>query len=412
MKPTTAIKNRVWVCACAIFVFATTSPAAQAQKTFEVLYTFTGNGPDGLNPASEVLFKFDGMDNGRINSTTASGGQWGQGTVFGLHQIPGGWEEYVRYSFGSNPSGDGIGPSGNLIRDAAGNIYGTTNAGGDPSCNCGTVWKLDKNDNETILHNFTGAPDGANPNGLISDKAGNLYGTTTAGGDKACKGGSTGCGIVFKIDTNGEETVLHPFHGNGDGALPYGALVEKKGWLYGTTSEGGDFDEGTIFKMHAGNGAEFVLYRFDGNKHPGDGCNPLGGLLPWGNAFYGTTSQCGSSGWGTVFKLEGNTETVVYNFTGKTDGGYPQETLIRQGSSNFLWGTTFYGGFVSDCPPYGCGTVFKVDVSNGKETVLHAFTDGNDGALPAGALTDGGRSIFGTTTVGGAGGAGVVFDIH
>jgi uncharacterized repeat protein (TIGR03803 family) len=84
----------------------------------------------------------------------------------------------------------------------------------------------------------------------------------------------------------------------------------------------------------------------------------------------------------------------VYNFTGKTDGGFPQVTFIRQGSSDFLWGTTFYGGFVSDCPPYGCGTVFKVDVSNGKETVLHAFTDGNDGAFPAGALTYGWAQHF------------------
>lgn len=404
MKPATAMKSRVWVLAFAI-VLATTSPAAQAQKTFEVVYTFTGNGPDGLNPGSNVL--------NNLVSTTVSGGQWVQGTVFYLYPERGEWKEVVGYSFGSNP-GDGTGPSGNLTQDAAGNLYGTTYAGGDSGCTCGTVWKLGKNKKATILHNFTGAPDGEYPyGGVIRDKAGNLYGTTLSGGDKACKLGSTGCGIVFKIDTNGQETVLHPFHGNGDGALPYGALVEKSGWLYGVTSQGGDFDEGTIFKVHAGNGAEIVLYRFDGNKHPGDGCNPLGGLLLWGNAFYGTTSQCGSSGWGTVFKLEGNTETVVYNFTGQTDGGYPQVTLIRQGSTDFLWGTTLYGGFLSDCPPYGCGTVFKIDTYDGKETVLHAFTDGNDGAFPDGALNFRfGQDIFGTASNGGAGGAGVVFRIR
>jgi uncharacterized repeat protein (TIGR03803 family) len=392
-------------------VFAMRLPAAQAQKKFEVIYTFTGNGPDGLNPEGTLLY-----DEGKtplIKGTTILGGKWGQGTVFSLNASG---KETVLYSFGSNPNGDGIGPIGELVQDKAQNIYGTTEYGGDPSCNCGTVWKLDKSGEETILHAFTEGRDGGLPyGGVIIDKAGNLYGTTFLGGDTACpEGGTSGCGIVFRIDTNGKETVLYRFRGskNGgfDGAQPYGALVESDGWLYGTTSTGGHFNEGTIFKVHAENGAEIVLYRFDGNEHPGDGCNPLGGLSWDSDVLFGTTSACGASGWGTVFKFVGNTETVLYGFTGKTDGGFPQGKMTPWDGD--LYGTTLYGGFISDCPPYGCGTIFKVNTTDGEETLLHGFTDGIDGSFPATGLNVIGDAVFiGTASEGGLGGAGVVFHL-
>ena len=412
MKPATAMKSRVWALACAM-AFATTCPAAQAQRKFEVMYSFMG-GADGSTPSGFLL-----LAGNYVIGTTAAGGTYNSGTVFRLSQSAP-YKETVLYTFGSNPTGDGISPSGTLVQDKAENVYGTTDEGGDPSCgSCGTVWKLDPSGKETILHNFTGAPDGENPNGgLVRDNGGNLYGTTVTGGDSKClEGGSSGCGTVFKIDTKGKYSVLHRFHGQvtDDGAIPgYGALVLSGGWLYGTTTLGGRHQAGTIFKVNAKNGAADVVYSFDPfGKKGGDGSIPLGGLLLDGSVFYGTTSQGGSSGWGTVFKLEGDTETVLYNFTGMTDGGYPQSSLIKRPGHPFLYGTTYYGGIISDCPPYGCGLSFWLTPDGKDEFVDHKFTD-LDGENPWAGLTLNkyGTIFYGTTTNGGGQGYGVVFRLH
>ncbi len=146
---------------------------------------------------------------------------------------------------------DGAHPSVVLVRDKDGNLYGSTLDGGQVNCSagCGVVFKLDGTNTETVLHTFTGGVDGATPSGsLVRDNEGNLYGTTFGGGIQNCGGG---CGVVFKVDPAGVETPLHIFTGFGaDGAIPYGGLIQdKSGNLYGTASNGGAFGVGTVFKV-------------------------------------------------------------------------------------------------------------------------------------------------------------------
>jgi uncharacterized repeat protein (TIGR03803 family) len=201
---------------------------AEAQA-YSVLHSFVAN--DGTMPFGALL---------RVPSTGSLFGTTSQpgGTVFKLDNT-GGFT--VLYSF--IHSEDGQNPEGSLIRDSAGNLYGTTYFGGNPNCvqgnGCGTVFEL-SHGKLTVLHTFTG-PDGANPAaGLIRDSVGNLYGTTFLGGTSgACPGG---CGTVFKLDTSGALTILHSFTGssNGDGARPMGGLVrDAAGNFYGTTQNGG-----------------------------------------------------------------------------------------------------------------------------------------------------------------------------
>jgi uncharacterized repeat protein (TIGR03803 family) len=261
----------------------------------------------------------------------------------------------------------------------------------------------------SVLHSFTGPPDGAFPSygSLVRDSAGNLYGTTPAGGTSTtCSSASTaGCGVVFKLDPTGNETVLYSFSGVPDGADPEGSLVlDASGNLYGTTSQGGASNLGTVFKLNA-TGKEAVLYSFDGTG----GEYPSGSLVrdAAGN-LYGTAL----GGFGVVFKVDptGN-ETVLHSFGPAPDGSGPQGGLVQDSVGN-LYGTT-NGGGISSCVYYtgvapfkqgGCGTVFKMDTS-GKETVLYSFSgsdQGPDGARPwAGVVLDAGGNLYGTTTEGG-----------
>jgi uncharacterized repeat protein (TIGR03803 family) len=200
----------------------------------------------------------------------------------------------VLYAF---PGGsDGCNPYGGLIRDRAGNLYGTTYGGG--TSGYGVVFELTPTGFLTVLQPFAGGPnDGATPvDTLVRDGAGNLYGTTG-------EGGTNNNGTVFKITPAGAETVLHFFAGgNNDGASPFGGLTQDAaGNLYGTTVLGGTYGEGTVFKLTPA-GAETVLYSF--GAFSGDGSQPHAGLLRdrAGN-LYGTARDGGTSGWGTVFKV-------------------------------------------------------------------------------------------------------------
>jgi uncharacterized repeat protein (TIGR03803 family) len=198
-----------------------------------ILYNFTG-GADGGTPFGNLLLDA----HGNLYGTTSSGGSSFAGTVFMVDPKTG--AETVLYTF--TGSGDGNSPEAGLIRDANGNLYGTTVAGG--SSFAGTVFKLDASGTETVLYNFTGGADGGNPSwaSLLRDSAGNLYGTTPVGG-------SSGFGVVFKLDPTGKFTVLHSFSGH-DGKIPYGTLVrDKAGNLYGTTYEGGRYGGGVLFKI-------------------------------------------------------------------------------------------------------------------------------------------------------------------
>jgi len=304
-------------------------------------------------------------------------------------------KEVVLHNFASPPNG--AYPANGVIRDSAGNLYGTTNGaysdvGGGGTNNAGVVFKIDTSGNETVLYSFTGGADGSSPNGVIRDSAGNLYGTTTYGG-------ASGTGVVFKVDRSGNETVLYSFTGGADGGYPYAVIRDTAGNLYGVT-EGGGNGVGVVFKVDT-SGNETALYTFTGAA---DGGYPNGVILAAGN-LYGTTTYGGASGAGVVFKLDtAGKETVLYTFTGGADGGYSDAGVIRDSFGN-LYGTTSGGG------ASGAGVVFKVDAS-GNETVLYTFTGAADGGNPyAGVIRDSAGNLYGTTAFGGAAGLGVAFKV-
>lgn len=308
----------------------------------------------------------------------------------------------VLYAFKGASSSDGWEPLGPLIRDTAGNLYGITYYGGNRKCNCGMVFKFDAAGNETVLHRFTGQSDGANPSGLVSDSAGNLYGTTSYGGDLTCN-----CGTVFKLDAFGSETILHRFGTGVDGKTPFGGLVrDSAGNLYGTTAGwtlgNCSFGCGTVFKVDS-NGNEVVLYTFKGGA---DGDRPTDTLvLDSKGKLYGTTEFGGAYSSGTVFSLDvfGH-ETLLHTFTG-ADGAFPYAGLVFD-STGDLYGAASASGAL------GYGTVFKLDTAR-KFSVVYAFAGGADGALPFGDLIWAKGLLYGTTTNGGIGnsGYGTVFKL-
>lgn len=264
---------------------------------------------------------------------------------------------------------------------------------------------------ERVLHTLDGVTEGSYPwAGLLSDGTGNFFGTATHGGDsRYCNG--FGCGTVFKIAPDGSVTVLHTFipQNYSDGAVPYGDLIEDSaGNLYGTTYEGGAINAGTVFEL-APDGTETVLYSFTGGS---DGANPESALIRDGSGtLYGTTPLGGIGCCnGTVFSIAPNgAETTLYKFTGGADGGEPQAGLIKDKAGNF-YGTTYFGGS-TNCYPLGCGVVFKL-APGGTETVLYAFQGGTDGAGPAAMLIrDSAGNFYSTTGTGGATGNGTVFKL-
>src|ERR1017187_20009 len=233
---------------------------------------------------------------------------------------------------------------------------------------------------EVVLHNFASPPYGAYPAwGVIRDSAGNLYGTTDGAYSDVGGGGTNNAGVVFKVDTSGNETVLYSFSGGDDGSPPIGLIRDSARNLYGTTYGGGALGAGVVFKVDK-SGHETVLYTFTGGA---DGGNPYAVVRDSAGNLYGVT-ESGGNGVGVVFKLDtsGN-ETVLYSFTGGTDGAYPN-SIIRD--AGIIYGTTTYGGNASGTS--GGGVVFKLDMS-GHETVLYTFTGGADGSnSDAGVIRD------------------------
>ncbi len=405
-----------------LLIFGFASQSAQAQK-FKVLHAFHGRNGDG---PSELVRDASG----NIYGATSSGGTRDHcgycGTVFKLDKNG---KQVWLYSF---TGASGSGPYGGLLRDAAGNLFGTTFFGGgycDPykKYGCGTVFKLDRNGKkERPLYRFTGGSDGGNPELVapVEDSAGNLYGTTYYGG--------MSCGVVFKVAQNGKETVLYTFTCGTDGGYPNsGVIMDSAGNLYGTTSEGGDLSCwgqgcGTVYKVDS-TGTETVLHNFElgsGGAFPAESLimDPAGNL--YGEAESGGNGNCTFNevvGCGTVFKLSPNsdgswTESTLYIFCSGAglcaDGAAPFSPLFRDASGN-LYGTTVYGGS-SSCFGSGCGVVFKLDTS-GKETVLHSFTGGKGGEFPGGVIMDAAGNLYGGASGGDSScvpdGCGILFKI-
>jgi uncharacterized repeat protein (TIGR03803 family) len=455
--------SRVLTALLLIVAAAALADGRAAAQTETVLFDFPPSQSDpigGSVPSSGLIFDAKG----NLYGTTQSGGTYGPGTVFKLAPTAGGvWVEKVVHSFRPLPSG--VNPYGGLTFDAAGNLYGVTQRGGDSEAcggeGCGTVFELTPNPSggwtEKFLHRFTGTgPDGAYPNGgLIVDAGGNLYGTTSQGGRGMCVqyvgGPVQGCGTVFELSPAAggawTQTILHAFQGTvlgapgPDGQAPVSGLIfDSSGNLYGTTPEGGEYGYGTVFELSSkvgGGWSQKILHSF--NEYDTDAWGPGASLAldAFGN-LYGTTQYGGTglctdysgtevTGCGTVFELSlkaggGWVEKVLYSFQfNGTDGWFPTSSLVFDASGN-LFGTTQYGG-AGFCGyegiDFGCGTVFGLSSKSGRwtETVLHSFLpDSTDGQNPNSSLVlDAHGNLYGTTIVGGDNGAapgGTVFEIR
>jgi uncharacterized repeat protein (TIGR03803 family) len=379
-------------------------PASAQTET--VLYNFCsatdcvdGAFPTGLiadtagNLYGNTIYGGDTTDNG--------------GVIFKL--TPSG-DESVLYSFHNGVPRDGYWPGSQPTMDAQGNLYGTTERGGSHSLHVehgdGTAFKVSPDGTETTLYNFgANRTDGVEPfSGMVRDASGNLYGTTYIGGVYAA-------GTVFRLTPAGVETVLHNFANNAtDGGYPFASLIiDTNGNLYGMTPSGGSAGGGTVFELTAA-GSYQILYSFAG---AGDGAIPIAGLTFDGQGnLYGTTSRanatcCTNHYQGTVFKLAPGAngswqETVLYNFIQQGDScQQPMSNIVFDGHGN-LYGTTNQGGASKG------GCLFELGPA-GKLTVLHAFGEGTDGAGPAGNLLFSKGNLYGITGTGGAFAAGTVF---
>ncbi len=411
-----------------VFLFVlivVTNPGRALASTETILHDFNLT-PNGQQPNGTLISDAAG----NLYGTTGYGGSYGFGEVFKLSpNSKGGWTETVLFSF--NGTTEGNGPAGTLVFDAAGHIYGGTTGGGSQSD--GTIFKLTPHAGaawtESVIWNFHGK-DGVNPNGgLIFDKAGNLYGTTTSGGGlgrQSCV--NLGCGTAFQMtpEANGKWTLttLYAFQGQSEGTNPNSGLaMDSAGNLYGTTTEGGilgtGLGYGVVFKLSSSSGSwtESVLYSFTGGA---DGGNPSSDVIfdasgnLYGTAGVGGTSTGCSRGsaCGAVFELSpvagGQwSESVIYSFN-LSDGDDPVGNLSFNQAGN-LYGTTRFGGSKAE------GTVFELIHGSGgwSESVLWNFTDGADGETPTYGVTLGSSGqIYGATAEFPNSGNGTVFELQ
>ncbi len=414
--------------AFALVVATFVSQSTQAQ-TFTVLHNFTG-GIDGSYPMAGLTID----RNGNLYGTTFTGGNTancnlyyiGCGTVFRLAPKNSSWIFTSLYEFlGGN---DGKLPDAGVVLGPDGSLYGTTQEGGSNSCGngCGTVFNLRPPPRacttalcpwtETVIHSFSGQPDGAGPyyGDVVFDQAGNLYGTTLGGG-------TGGWGTVYRLTPfsgSWTESILYNFTGQADGGQPYaGVIFNRAGNLYGTTFYGGA-GYGLVYQLAPSGGAwqESILHTFQGN----DGGWPYAGLIfdNFGH-LYGANSisqdSGGEYGGGTVYELNPSdgswTLNTLYSFNGAEPG--PYASLVMDAAGN-LYGTTrqYENGY---------GEVFKM-VPNGNNwvyVILHEFS-GSDGADPvSNVVFDSAGNMYGTTSAGGTGscnqgvspGCGVVWEI-
>ncbi len=381
-----------------------TDAQASAEK---VLYSF-GSGNDANGPVAGLIFDAAG----NLYGTTQYGGSQDEGAVFQLAPASGGkWTESVIYSF--TGKSDGMNPLGGLIFDSAGNLYGTTSRGASGSGTIFTLipgaggkWKL------KVLHKFKGTTGGVPSAGLVFDPAGNLYGTTA-------EGGAHESGTVFQLapGTNGKWTFksLHSFNPNGhDGTDPLAGLtLDAAGNLYGTTYAGGANADGVVFELTPGSNGkwtETIIHTFNpGNGH--DGSAPAAPIVIDSNGnLFGTTVAGGQDRfYGVVFELTLNSqgkwqESILHSFTDGKDGGEPHGGLMLDTAGN-LYGTGASGG--------QSGVVFKETLeTNGKwkYKVVFSFSGGSDGGRPyAGLISDAAGNLYGTTRQGGANSLGTVF---
>jgi uncharacterized repeat protein (TIGR03803 family) len=296
------------------------------------------------------------------------------------------------YSFAGGT--DGSFPNGSMIADSGGNLYGMTSEGGP--ANAGTIFMLSASGVETVLYSFTGGTDGTQPSsGLYRDPEGNLYGTTQNGGDPVCQ-----CGVVFKLDTSHSLTVLHTFKGP-EGKLPLSNVVVINGSIYGTTRFGGTgcgMGCGVLFKISE-LGSYTVLHRFAETEGPDPTDiirDPAGNI--YGITFGGDNQTTHKLFYGTIFKLDPSENfSTLFTFTSLATGEFPMGRLIRDVNGNFH-GTTREGG--TGCLKNDCGVVYRLSAA-GVQSILHTFHQVAAGITPEGGVVDLDGALYGTTADGG-----------
>lgn len=359
-----------------------------AAQAFTTLHRFTG-GNDGEDPLGALAY-----DRGVLYGATLLGGSICQtvscGTFFAVNATTG--AESVLHSFGA--AGDGANPQSGPIL-AGGLLVGTTSGGGTHGL--GTAYEVDpRTGAEQVLHAFqAGRREGAAlPTAGLTAFNGALYGVTGGALD-----------TVFRTDpTSGATTLLHRLNPDTEGSLVSVSLLAYGGALYGVASGGGKLGKGTLFKVDPNAGAVTVLYTFQGGS---DGSEPSGLVQSGGALYGttalgggGTTAGCYPQGCGTVFTfdLQTGAETVLHRFDRRRLGRNPEAGVIFVGG--YLYGTS--EGAAKACRVLGCGIVFRLNPRTGAETVLYRFTGGSDGGVPAGALIYAGGALYGTTRFGGA----------
>jgi len=386
-----------------------------------VVGTKSGGGGGGANPgqAFATLHRFSGNTGGDfpngvivdgsgvVYGTTQGGGNCATcGVIFRLKPAGSGqWTYTMLHRLVT--SKDGIKPLGRLaLHD--GKLYGTASAGGDPTCNCGVIFRINTDGSGYVaLHTFKTATDGAVPGaGVLVDTDGTIYGTTTAGG-------ANGAGVIFRLSTGGIYTVLHDFIGLVLTGPKSELMFGLDGAIYGTQFGGGAFNRGTIFRITKG-GAYTVLHDFAGfqsSQNP-DGAGPDGALaLGTDGTIYGTTSTGGSANLGTVWSIRpsgGSTYRQLHSFI-SGEAAVPHSGLTI-GASTILYGTGANGGANGD------GALFSLTPAGNYATLFSFDASASRGDAPQSPLALFGDKLYGTTLVGGnpssstcSGGCGTVF---
>lgn len=374
-----------------------------------MLHNFNGNGKDGAVPGAGLTF--DKAWN--LYGTTNQGGSSDGGTVFELmHSAGGGWAESILYSFTPKRryKRGAVDQISGVVFDQAGNLYGTTSIGGDKSASSNTdgrVFELSPQPGGgwTVSYPYLfgqSSTDGITPlGGVVVDNAGNLYGTTVYGG-------AYGCGTVFELSPTAsgrwEEKILYSFVNNyTDGNNPYyGVVLDESGNLYGTTYVGGTSNSGTVFELSPsadGTWTETILHNFTSPGYGPDTGFPENLIFDHGN-LYGSTNGWGA---GNVFELTptaggGWAEQILYSFS----GGNP--SVISLDSAGNIYGLTEAGinteGTVYELTP-------QTDGGSWALTVLYTIDQMLNGPL----VLDKQQNLYGTTLYGGSHGAGMVFEV-
>jgi hypothetical protein len=397
------------------------SPGSNGNWNYTVLYSFKGGKTDGYTPTGPLAFDAQGD----LYGTTTFGGnqstnscQASCGIVFRLTPSASGWTEKVVHFF--TEVNEGANPTNGVVFDSNGNMFGTTSTFSDIASTVFEITRTGGNWTLTTLHSFSASGDASNPEGVILDASGNLYGASY-------QGGVNGDGAVFELahsSSGWTESVLYSFNTGASGFSPTGNVTfDGSGNLIGVTGSGGSGSgggNGVVYKLTLSSGAwtESVLYTFNGGT---DGVRPVSNvILDSAGDVFGVTSQGASANYGTVYELVPSAgtyaETQLFAFPA-TDGANVVGGLVADSAGN-LYGTAVLGG-LNLCPNggyFGCGSVYKLSRSSDGawvSTTLHNFTgpQGGDGGSPASTLTfDSAGNLYGTTA-GGIGSAGTAFKL-